>query len=78
MTAIEKRVFDAMCKIVPLKELPARETPLTQIGFDSLALVTLFVDLQEEFQLSIDAMRQVLHAGCTFGSLQELCGGSAT
>jgi len=76
MTEIEQRLFSVMCKIVPLKEVPARDRWLSQIGFDSLALVTLFVDLEQEFQLSIDAMRSALHGGCTFGSLHALCSGA--
>jgi acyl carrier protein len=78
MTAIDRRLFGLMCKIVPLKEIPARDARLTEIGFDSLALVTLFVDLEHEFQLPLDAMRRELHGGCTFGSLEALCGGAST
>ena len=78
MTEIEQHLFNAMRKIVPLKELPARDARLTQLGFDSLALVTLFVDLAQEFQLSVDAMRPVLNADCTFDTLHALCDRSST
>jgi hypothetical protein len=73
MTSTDQRLFSLMRNIVPLHSVPEHDTWLTQIGFDSLSLVTLFVDIEQEFRLSLEAMSRELHGGCTFGGLRALC-----
>jgi hypothetical protein len=70
------RLFAMIDSIVPqaggLPDVPPH-VGLSQLGFDSMALVSLFVELESEFGLSIEQMQHHLHRGCTLGSLLELC-----
>ena len=70
------RVYDAVSRIVPqLTDLGPSDAPrtLAELGFDSLAMISLFVVLEEEFQLTVSAMSRYLHKRCTLGGVLTLC-----
>jgi acyl carrier protein len=76
MQRIQARLFSLMQTVVPQRvRLPSIEPDvgLCQLGFDSLALVSLFVEIEEEFGLPLEAMQRCMHRACTFGALVELC-----
>jgi hypothetical protein len=74
MNLIDDKLLTVMRRVKPIAHLPPPGAGLAQLGFDSLSVVSLFVELETEFSLSIEAMSRCLHAGCTIASLVELCG----
>ncbi len=77
MQAKQARLFTLIDSIVPQvgRQGPLQvDVGLTQLGFDSMALVSLFVELESEFGLSLEQMQVHLHKRCTVASLLELCG----
>jgi acyl carrier protein len=76
MQRIENRLHDLMSKILPSPIAFSELVPsakLVDLGFDSLAMISLFVDLEQEFSVSLEQMRGHLHSRCSFGSLLALC-----
>lgn len=76
MSSQQARLFAVIAGFVPqvvdLPELPS-DVGLLQLGFDSMAIVSLFVELESEFDLSIEHMQRHLTKNCTVGSLLEMC-----
>jgi len=50
------------------------DRPLIDLGFDSMALIGLFIEMEDEFDLSVAAMASCLHSGCTLADVLTLCG----
>ncbi|HEY6880519.1 MAG TPA: acyl carrier protein [Polyangiales bacterium] len=76
MERLSHRVFTVVDNVVPQHSaLSARDAgrELSELGFDSMALVSLFIELEAEFNLSIQAMMGCLHKRCTLGCLLDLC-----
>lgn len=49
------------------------ERELSELGFDSLALVSLFIELESEFALTPRELMSCLHRRCTLAELIALC-----
>jgi acyl carrier protein len=74
------RVCRVVCDIVPQASaigVRDAERTLCDLGFDSMAMISLFVVLEEEFQLSVTAMASCLHKGCTLDGVLKLCSDAA-
>ncbi|HEY6882211.1 MAG TPA: acyl carrier protein [Polyangiales bacterium] len=80
MECVSHRVFTVVDNVVPQ---PSALSPddasraLSELGFDSMALVSLFIELEAEFNLSMQAMMGCLHKRCTLGCLLDLCASHA-
>lgn len=80
MSTSQSRLIALMNSVVPqpFSLAPADdEVELAQLGFDSMALVSLFIELESEFDLSLQELSGLLHKRCTLGGLLALCSGKA-
>ena len=80
MSTSHTRLFALMNSVVPQPEpvsLPPadEDVELSQLGFDSMALVSLFIELESEFDLTVQELSRLLHKRCTLGGLLSLCSG---
>ena len=78
MSTLQSRLFALMNSVVPQPVVLApaeQDIELAQLGFDSMALVSLFIELESEFDLSVQELSSFLHKRCTLSGLIALCGG---
>jgi acyl carrier protein len=79
MSALQDRLIALMNRVVaqPGQLVPSdADVELSQLGFDSMALVSLFVALESEFELSVQQLSRCLHKRCTLRALVALCSDS--
>lgn len=73
---INQRLRCVMSRVVSrdIALVPGDESKLlTDLGFDSMSLIALLCELEQEFQLDVESMLSCLHARCTVESLCRLC-----
>lgn len=74
MDSIPQRLLRLLRNVAPsVITPPAYEAALHHLGLDSFALVALLMDVEDEFSIPVEAMREHLHKRCTFGELVRLC-----
>jgi acyl carrier protein len=69
-------VFNIIESIVPQSDaldLKPETTKLSMLGFDSMAIISLFAALEDKLGFSVDALTYCLDRACTLGSLLEIC-----
>ena len=78
MEPAQTLVYQVIESIVPqpvqLARLP-QDVRLNVLGFDSMALVSLLVELEDKLGLSMEQLTRCLHRACTLGALLQICCG---
>lgn len=75
-TCVESDLFDVIESIVPQSEALCSQpasVKLSVLGFDSMAIISLFAALEDKLGFPLDALQPCLDRACTLGALLELC-----
>lgn len=76
MNPVRSDLFEVIESIVPQEEQLASRpetVKLSMLGFDSLAIVSLFNALEDRLGFPLEALQLCLNKACTLGALLELC-----
>jgi acyl carrier protein len=62
----------------PIDAVLDQEVELRKLGFDSMAMITLLIELESQLNVPLEALQACLHQGCTIARLIALCERVAT